>query len=132
LERGSPELEQGYQLVVDQMQRIKKISESVGAQVVLAMIPAPVQVCGPQDLAYYPRHVDLTDQQRYDPELPQRLVKSMAADLGFQYYDLQATLRSSAADCPYQPHNIHWTVDGHQIVAAHLAEELLADGYVRR
>ncbi|MFC1975640.1 acyltransferase family protein [Chloroflexota bacterium] len=125
LERNQPSFQgPGRQMVVDRFQQIKEVADSIDAEVIIAMIPAPVQVCGPGQLAYYPRQVDLTDSTQFDLEQPQRLTQKLATSLKIGYYDLRPVLRSVAESCPYQPHNMHWTAAGHSAVAAYLAEVL--------
>ena len=108
LERDRPDLwEAGRELVADRLEKIQVVAEEVGARVVLVMIPAPVQVCGPDQLAYYPRQVDLTDSARFDVEQPQRFTRALADTLGLGYYDLRHALHSPTGNCPYQAHNMH-------------------------
>jgi peptidoglycan/LPS O-acetylase OafA/YrhL len=131
LERNRAETEAGRQKVGERLAEIKTVADQVGARVVILMVPASVQVCGQDQLAYYPKPVDLTDTTRFDLDLPQRMTKEIADSLSFSYYDLRPTLRALPTGCPYQPHNMHWTVAGHQAVADYLAGELEADGYLR-
>lgn len=110
--------------------RLREIGEAArrsGAEVLLMVIPASVQVCGPRDLAYYPRHVDLADRARFDPEAPQRIADDLARRLGFGLYDLRADLRAMPV-CPYQRRNMHFTEAGHRRVAELLAQRLNAGG----
>jgi len=53
----------------------------------------------------------------------------VAQSLNVPLYDLHEML-SSDTECYYQPHNIHWTVAGHQVVAEYLADVLIRDGYL--
>ena len=128
LERSQENLDEGRQRVAERLEQIRRVAD--GIPVILLMIPAPVQVCEPKDLSYYPRHVDLNDTATYDLELPQRITSELADTLGFGYYDLRPALRSENGICAYQPNNMHWTVTGHRLVAAYLSEKLIADGYV--
>lgn len=131
LERDRADLwETGRELVAERLAQIAILADEAGARVILAMIPAPVQVCGPDQLAYYPRYVDLDDATRFDTKQPQRLTKELADDLGLVYYDLRPPLLSTSEACPYQPRNIHWTAAGHRAVASYLAEALSVDGYL--
>ncbi len=120
----------GAQMVFERLAQIKKIAADNGAKVAIAMIPAPVQVCQPKDLAYYPRNVDLTDASRYDLDLPQRETEAISNQLGYAYFDLRPALEAAEGGCPYQSRNMHWTVAGHQIVASYVAGVLLRDGYI--
>jgi hypothetical protein len=86
-------------------------------------VPAPGQVCAPAAFAYWPHGVDLADGSRFDPDRPQRWTAALAAAIGAEYHDLRDVLRASP--CPYQPRNMHWTVDGHRRVADAVAGWLL-------
>jgi peptidoglycan/LPS O-acetylase OafA/YrhL len=130
LEVGHPELEDdGYALTLAKIKQIQSVADQNGAEVVLVFVPAPVQACTPDQLAYYPRHVNLNDSTRYDRHLPQRLIAGIAQALQLTLYDLTELLASSN-ECYYQPHNIHWTVNGHQVVAQYLADVMAKDGYI--
>jgi len=130
LERGEHDWNtRGRDMTEDCLTQVANIAEGIGAMVAIAMIPAPVQVCDPDELAYYPRHVDLQDSERFDQELPQRLTRDMARRLGFAFYDLLPVLRSVGGDCPYQPRNMHWTAVGHEVVAGYLSKTLIDAGY---
>jgi hypothetical protein len=121
----------GRQLVAERLAQIKSAANGAGAKVAILMIPAPVQVCEPDQLAYYPSHVDLGDATQYDLDQPQRITQELAEQLGLGFYDLRPILRSVTTGCPYQPRNMHWTVAGHQAVAAYLAHILGTDGYLK-
>ena len=130
LEPGHPEIENdGRQLTLERLQQIHAVAVRNGAEVILVFVPAPVQVCGPEQLAYYPRSVDLNDATRFDLDLPQRLMADIAQVAGLPLYDLRDML-SSGSECYYQPHNIHWTINGHQVVAHYLADTLIQDEFI--
>ena len=101
----------------------------VGARTIMAMVPAPVQISRPRDLAYWPGFVDLSDTARFDADQPQRLARAIAADLGLGYCDLRDPLRTAEAsgERTYQRRNLHWTAAGHEAVAKWLAETIALD-----
>lgn len=117
-------------LVENRLARIQRAVEAIGARVILAFVPAPVQVCGPDQLDYYPRHVDLSDGVWFDRERPQRLGREIADRLGLRFYDLREAFAGTSPTCPYQRANMHWTAEGHRAAAEFLATRLVADGYV--
>lgn len=124
LEINRKEMQQsGRKIIAERLKQIKDISEKIDAKVVIMMIPAPVQVCKQDKLAYYPKHVDLDDANKFDLDQPQAFTKGISTSLGIPFYDLRAVLLSSD-NCTYQPHNMHWTVEGHQRVAKHMSEIL--------
>lgn len=120
---------QGWQQASARYSEIAEVAASVGARVVILMIPAPVQVCEPKDLRYYPRNVNLQDTARFDFDQPQRGMREIATNLKFVTYDLRPVLRALPT-CPYQPWNLHWTSIGHRTVASFLAKAMIDDGLV--
>jgi lysophospholipase L1-like esterase len=130
LEVGHPEGDnEGLASTLEKLEQIQSVANQTGAKVVLVFVPAPVQACAPDQLAYYPRHVDLNDTTRFDVDLPQRMMADVAQSLELPLYDLRELL-SSGPECYYQSHNIHWTVNGHRAVARYLADVMVQDGYV--
>ena len=122
LERGQQEFEEiGRVKVAEQLAQMKAVADRLGAKLIVVMVPAPVQVCKPEQLAYYPRNIDLSDPTRYDLELPQRMMSKVASSIGVPFYDLQPVLMNLSGGCPYQAHNMHWTEEGHYTVAAYLS-----------
>jgi len=127
---GHSEIENdGRQLTYERLKNIQDVANQNTSKVVFVFVPAPVQACEPDQLAYYPRNVDLNDTTQFDTNLPQRLMTDVAQSLDVPLYDLRDML-SSSAECYYQPHNIHWTVAGHQTVAEYLTDVLIRDGYL--
>jgi hypothetical protein len=93
------------------------------------MVPSSVQVCSPDELSYYPDHIDLNDSARFDVDQPQRIMSEIAGSLSLPMYDLRDAL-SSSDHCLYQPRNMHWIEDGHRVVASYLADMLIENGYI--
>ena len=116
-------------LIHEDLEQIQAVADQSGAQVVLVMVPSSVQVCSSDELAYYPRHIDLNDITRFDIDQPQRIMSEIAESLGIPLYDLRDVLLSSA-QCLYQPRNMHWTVDGHRVVSTYLVDALNKAGYI--
>lgn len=116
-------------IVHDDLKKIQSIAAQMDIQVVVVMAPSSVQVCKAKDLAYYPRHIDLNDADRFDVDQPQRIMSEITGSLDLPMYDLRSAL-SSFGRCLYQPHNMHWQVEGHKVVAAYLADLLAQQGYI--
>lgn len=130
LERAELEtLNYARDAVQEDLKQIRSVAEGTGAQVLLVMAPSSVQVCSAEAFDYYPRRIDLADSTRFDLDQPQRIMSEIAEALELPMYDLRNVL-SSSEQCPYQPRNMHWTVDGHSVVADHLADLLIQNGYI--
>lgn len=129
LERHGSDRGPAQRRVADCLGRIKATADSLGAKVVLVMIPAPVQVCPPNRLSYFPHPIDLSDSSRFDLDLPQRTTRRLADPLGITCLDLRPVLRKVPGSCGYQPHNMHWTAAGHRAVADYLAQVLVSGRY---
>ena len=126
LERGRPDRDHARQLVAGRLAEIRAVADSLGARVLIVLVPAPAQVSGPRELAYYPRGVDLSDTTRFDPEGPHRATRAIADSLGIACLDLLPALGATPGGRPYQHHNLHWTPSGHRAVATWLADTLAA------
>jgi hypothetical protein len=110
----------------DRMERVRRIAEANGVRLLLLLVPANIQACGPADLDVYPRNVNLADSERFDLERPQRVLAETAAALGIEAVDLRPVL-AQAGHCLYQPRNMHWLPEAHERVATFVAD-LLARG----
>lgn len=128
LERDQPVITgEGYDQVLEKLSQIQDTAVAHNARVLIAGIPAPVQACGPDQLTYFPKNVDLTNESRYDLDQPQRVTKGLAEELSVDYINLLPLL-AEGPDCLYQPGNLHWTVTGHEKVAQYLTEVLKHEG----
>jgi lysophospholipase L1-like esterase len=107
------------------LNEIQQVAQSIGAKVLLPMVPSAVQVCTPTQLPYYPKHLDLAE---FDFELPQRTSRAIAEQLKLPFLDLIPTLKS-ASTCSYQPYNKHWLPSGHEAVAETMTKRIIQDGF---
>lgn len=100
---------------------IMLLAQAGNSRLIALLVPAGVQVCAPEQLPYFPKHVDLADASRFDMERPQRLLGEVTSMLGIETHDLRDVLRAAPSGCPYQPRNLHWLPSGHEAVAAFVA-----------
>jgi len=110
--------------VKEKLAAIRDVSRANGAEVLLLLIPASVQVEQAADLPYIPRGVDLADTTRYCLDCPQRLTIALAQELDLPWLDLRSVLRPGSGQRYYPRRNMHWTPAAHATVAAALAERL--------
>jgi len=112
----------GVHLVEQRLGAIKKIADEIDARMIIVLVPASIQICGPESLSYYPKHIQLTDASRFDLDQPQRLTREIANRLKIDCIDLRSPLKadSTGKKCPYHPRNMHWTQEGHRIVSMYM------------
>ncbi len=110
-----PGRERSATLTRERLRQMRDVARSLHARFVVILVPSPVQVCASRDLRYDDPPVALVD-----PELPQRVTRTLTTELGIEYYDARAALRASPV-CPYQPRNLHFTRAGHETFARYVA-----------
>lgn len=111
--------------VARHLARIKAVTSATGAELLVALVPASVQVCETSELPYFPRWVDVDDRSRFDLDQPQRLARALLAELAIESVDLRAPL--AVAPCPYQRRNMHLSEGGHAAIARFMAELIQSD-----
>lgn len=105
----------------DCFEKIKEVADQIHSSLIVFMAPSSIQVCLPEQLIYYPKYVDFNDPAHFDKDLPQRKMKDIADSLDIKFYDLRDVLKSKGK-CYYQPRNMHWTNEGHEVTADYLAD----------
>jgi hypothetical protein len=134
MDRQGKAWQEGQTPLSNRMAAIQKVADRIGAKVIVPMVPSSLQVCKPGDLPYYPAKGPLekllADKDRYDINLPQNLIQAAAKTSGVGYYDLRPVLKS-LPNCPYHPANMHWLPMGHEAVANFMANQLVADGWIK-
>ena len=100
---------------------VKRVADKHGAKVLLAMIPAPLQVVDHAELNYTHARLNLNDQDKYDYDQPQRMAKELADEFEFMWLDLRQPLSEAVSGPIYQSRNLHFTTAGHQVTAKALA-----------
>lgn len=128
--RPAEERNEARRQVTARLSQIGRVASDISARVVIVLVPAAAQVCGPADLRYHPDRVSLHDTTRFDPDGPRWTTEAIARSLGFDFIDLLPVLKAGSAQCPYQPGNMHWLPSGHELVARHLAGILVASGHL--
>jgi hypothetical protein len=108
------------------LEEVRRITDANGVRLLLLLVPANVQMCGPGEINVYPRNVDFADKSRYDLERPQRVLSEIAAALEIEAVDLRPVL-AEAQHCLYQPRNMHWLPEAHERVAVFVADLLAGE-----
>jgi peptidoglycan/LPS O-acetylase OafA/YrhL len=103
---------------------VRAAAAADGVPVLVPLIPAAPQICDRAGLPYWPPAVDL-DAPEYDRTRPQRLVRPLLVENGFEALDLAPVL-SALPSCPYRPANMHWLPTAHEAVAAAVAKAVAA------
>ena len=123
---SGPDVAENRSMLRARLEGMRRITNANGVRLLLLLVPANIQMCGPADLEVYPRNVDLTDKSRYDLERPQRILSEIASALGIEAVDLRPVL-AEAGRCLYQPRNMHWLPEAQQRVAAFVADLLAGE-----
>lgn len=118
-----PTIMDGAQQISENLAQIRDVADQNNARLVVVMVPASIQVCKPDQLKYYPRDIEFGDSDRFDQEMPQRLVSQIITELGSTFLDLREAFQNEQ-ECSYQRKNMHWTMTGHQVVAEYVANSL--------
>jgi peptidoglycan/LPS O-acetylase OafA/YrhL/lysophospholipase L1-like esterase len=109
------------QKVAARLGEMRAAADSVGATLLVLLVPASAQVCDPAELPYLPRALSL-DDPRYDADGPARRLGAICDSLGLRFVDLKPVL--AGGPCPYHPRNMHLTAAGHERLAAAVTEIL--------
>ena len=105
------------QLIKARFAKIKSVAEQCEARVILAMIPAPLQVVDGDQLDYVRPFFQLDNTNQFDYEQPQRLAREIASGMNFGWLDLREALKSASKRSPFQARNLHFTRVGHEVSA---------------
>lgn len=115
------EMAEGQQLIRKNFEKIADVTSDLKIPVVIAMIPAPIQVMDKKHLEYLRPSIEFDSMEVFDYDQPQRLAESVAREFNFETLDLRPALKAVAGQRPYQSRNLHFTELGHTTVAAALA-----------
>ena len=85
------------QAVREQVSRIQEFADRVGGALDCRVGSTAAQVCRPEDLDYYPDHVDLSDRSEFDMNQPQDILRRIADSLSAECHDLRKPLSEVAA-----------------------------------
>ena len=124
-ERGQHRFfDESQPLLEEHLTTMRTVAGQLGSRLVLLLVPASVQVCSPEQLRYFPKHLELSDSTRFDIGQPQDRMSGSAVRLGVEHYDLRDVFNLTPDQCLYHPNNMHWTEEGHQVVAEFVASRL--------
>ncbi len=103
---------------------LRTVADRMGSRLILLLVPASIQVCSPKQLRYFPKPLELSDSTRFNLDQPQHWLAGSAVRLGIEHYDLRDEFNLTPDQCFYHPNNMHWTEEGHQVVAEFIAGRL--------
>lgn len=110
--------------VRDVLAEVQTLAMSNEAELVVMQIPASIQVCPTSLIPYFPAGIDLSNEERFDLDIPQRITKGITTELGLDELDLRDVLAATQGECPYQSANMHFSMKGHNMLADFLAHWL--------
>lgn len=116
-------------LIVRDLRSMDEACRAVGARFLIVFVPAAIEVSRPEDISYFPRHVDLRDTARYNLVRPWKALSEVTASLHIPAVNLEPWLAAGPHQPVYFPDSWHWNAEGHARVAEYLdtlVAELLA------
>lgn len=122
LQRNSPQFSpENIALVRSYLAEIREDTQRCRQRLIVLLVPSAPQVCSPEDLAYFPRAINLADTDRFDLDQPQRIAGNLCREHQIEYHDLRSVLQSDTGGPSFQNDNMHFTPAGHARVAAFVA-----------
>jgi hypothetical protein len=128
--KGITATAEAYYRVKLSLWNIKHVADSLEANLLIVMVPASIQVTDRTELDYYPNNVNLSDTTQFDLEMPQRKTREIADSLAIRFLDLRVSLSARGTSTFYQRKNMHWTIDGHDVVARASSDFIEHEGFL--
>jgi lysophospholipase L1-like esterase len=129
---GSAELEQQWAATAVALRDLAEATRDAGARLAVLHIPIDFQVDERAWRAVAKRHGLRAED--HDLDLAARRLRELCAASGTPVFDLLEPFRARAASGPplYFRINKHFSAEGHRAAAAHLAAEIVRQGFVKR
>lgn len=120
-------LTDGAELVYGFLKQIKDIGDEYNAAIYAILVPSSIQSADLSELCYLPKNHDYSDMSTFDIDQPQRILGNICDSLAIPYFDLRIPFSLHEGKGIYQPRNMHWTENGHRIVADWIKDMLEQD-----
>lgn len=119
------EMERAWDIMFTLIARLNREVKAAGGSLSVAAAPSPAQVY----VAIWKENIEKRQATAsvLDAQLSHRLLGKWCSDQGIPYVDLLTPLRKAGESNAYLyfPINLHWTPDGHAVVADVLYREIL-------
>lgn len=122
--------------IMEKMERaihqMKSACDGLSTDFMVLYVPGQAEVSLPADIAYFPQGVDLSDTTRYDLRAPLGCLRRITDKLDVELVDLAPYLKTHPAQPVYFRESWHWNLEGHQVVAEAIFEELQRRNYLAK
>jgi len=88
-------------------------------------VPGQIEVSDPKFISYYPYFVNIKDTNRFDFELPHRILDHLCSTKGIKYIGLKNYLRNYPVQPVYFEKSWHWNKNGHMAVSKYLKDYII-------
>jgi len=106
-----PELKEAWEWFKLSFEVIKEDVTKDNAELLVVLIPSIMQLV-PENKELRSRY-SRVEQDRFDPEEPNRKIRTLMKDLGIEFIDLLPFFRQTSEDPEDRTHELYYWVDGH-------------------
>jgi len=88
-------------------------------------VPCQIEVSDPKFISYYPYFVNIKDTNRFDFELPHRILDQLCSTKEIKYIGIKNYLRNYPVQPVYFEKSWHWNKNGHVAVSKYLKDYII-------
>lgn len=114
--------EASVNLMNNKLREISDLCALYDARLVLMYVPSQLEVSAPDQIAYYPYHIDLADSEIYSFDLPRSLTKHLCEKNNIFFTDITKSLKQNITQPVYFRESWHWNEEGHKVASDFLYE----------
>ncbi len=105
---------------------VKKICDRKGSDLLLVYVPGQIEVSSEDQIAFYPRNVNLSDTSLFDFGLAHQIVHAVCEKHSINLLDTKEMLKNDPNQPVYFKESWHWNQEGHKLIAHELALKIIA------
>jgi peptidoglycan/LPS O-acetylase OafA/YrhL len=102
----------------------KEICLRNNSKVIFVFVPAEIAVSSPDQIDYFPHHLDLFKQESFNLNYPNQIIENICLEKDLDLIDLTPFLRNHPIQPVYFTRSWHWNKEGHKLVSKVLAEKI--------
>ena len=116
--------EASVKLMKDKLKEISDLCIFNKAELLLMYVPSQLEVLKPEQIDYYPYHIDLSDTVNYSFDLPREITKRICEENGIFFTDITNRLKQNKFQPVYFSKSWHWNEEGHKEASDFLYEQI--------